>query len=140
MQSGSISYSYISYLCFCFYFYLYLYRCTHLSARGVDDIGPDGERGEGGSINDFIRRRAVVAVETETVGLGEKLVEGEGSLNTERLLLNGFSKRRREKRREEKQRQVRAVSKGWVVQLNRLNNIPFLVTCLFLVESSEEKA
>jgi hypothetical protein len=86
----------------------------------------------------------VVAVETETVGLGEKLVEGEGSLNTERLLLNGFSKRRREKReekrREEKQRQVRAVSKGWVVQLNRLNNIPFLVTCLFLVESSEEKA
>ena len=91
MQSGSISYSYISYLCFCFYFYLYLYRCTHLSARGVDDIGPDGERGEGGSINDFIRRRAVVAVETETVGLGEKLVEGEGSLNTERLLLNGFS-------------------------------------------------
>jgi len=93
----------------------------------------------------------VVAVETETVGLGEKLVEGQGSLNTERLLLNGFSKRRREekrreekrreeKRREEKQRQVRAVSRGWVVQLNRLNNIPFLVTCLFLVESSEEKA
>ena len=116
---GSISYLYISslfsraslyHLCFIsvsslspfplslslfMFLFLFLFlSLSHLSARGVNDIRPNGEGGEGGSINDFIRRRTVVAVETETVSLGEKLVEGEGSLNTERLLLNDFSKRK----------------------------------------------
>ena len=109
---GSISYLYISslfsraslsHLCpfsplslslFLFLFLILFLSLSHLSARGVNDIRPNGEGGEGGSINDFIRRRTVVAVETETVSLGEKLVEGEGSLNTERLLLNEFSKRK----------------------------------------------
>ena len=79
---------------FMFLFLFLFLSLSHLSARGVNDIRPNGEGGEGGSINDFIRRRTVVAVETETVSLGEKLVEGEGSLNTERLLLNEFSKRK----------------------------------------------